>query len=550
MKQTKHHFIRFLGLMGNRIYIYAAAILTATIAHALIDVVGSYIYKDFCSFAERGSSEGIIEAVSIKLIIVAIMCFLNVFFIRIYNIEAKRATATVQKTIFDKAMRLPMSYYENHHSGDLVSKIIYDANSACEIYTGVLRRFLAPIISIVVYFIPMLCLCPQVTLCLFGINLVALVINSLMAGPMKKVGVEASKSNSKMTEALSNVLQGIDIIKMYDAKHQTVKRYQEENKDYVRTQKKFMFLNGALDSMNKCFDLICALAFLAVGVFFVEKGITTIGNLAAIYTMYGMFSWNFLQMGKYYPVLMNCLAYVERIFEFLEQEEEPTAYKTEIKQIHYDMKAYIDFSHITFGYNEERMILEDISMQIKKGKAVALTGETGRGKSTVAKLLLGFYGLNRGDIYINGESINKIGLEQVRHMIAYVPQEPYLFNMSIKENIRYGRLDATEEEIIEAAKIANAHGFILRQAEGYDTIVGERGGNLSGGERQRIAIARAILRNAPILLLDEATSALDNESEQLVQEALNHLMADRTTIMIAHRPTTIALADEEIKICS
>ena len=203
---------------------------------------------------------------------------------------------------------------------------------------------------------------------------------------------------------------------------------------------------------------------------------------------------------------------------------------------------------ISFSYDKERIILDDVSIQLKKGKAYALTGETGKGKSTIAKLLLGFYPLDKGNIYIEGTNVNVSGLKKIRDMIAYVPQEPYLFNMSIKENIRYGKIEATDEEIIAAAKIANAHGFILNQAEGYDTLVGERGDNLSGGERQRIAIARAILKNAPILLLDEATSALDNESEQLVQEALNRLMANRTTLMIAHRPSTIALADEEIRL--
>ena len=303
------------------------------------------------------------------------------------------------------------------------------------------------------------------------------------------------------------------------------------------------------DTQYACFNLICALAFLAVGVIFVEKGMTTVGDLAAIYTMYGMFSWHFLQIGRCYPILMNCIAYAERIFEFLAQDEEPEGYETgDTDTSEEEEKAYIDFKHLSFSYDKERIILDDVSIQLKKGKAYALTGETGKGKSTIAKLLLGFYPLDKGNIYIEGMNMNVSGLKKIRDMIAYVPQEPYLFNMSIKENIRYGKVEATDEEIIAAAKIANAHGFILNQAEGYDTLVGERGDNLSGGERQRIAIARAILKNAPILLLDEATSALDNESEQLVQEALNRLMANRTTLMIAHRPSTIALADEEIRL--
>lgn len=549
MKTSKGAFRPFMGLMGKRLPIYLIVILIMTITRALVDVYWSMIYKDFCILAEKGTMSGGILLIGKKVLVAILFYCITIFLMRIYNIEGKKATANVQKVIFEKAIKLPMSYYENHHSGDMISKLINDTQYACHIYTGVLRRFVAPVISVLVYLGPMFYLCPQLTSCLLLINFIALGFNMLMVKPMKDIGVAVSKINSKMAEALSNVLQGIDVIKVYDMDHMTVKHYQEANKSYVGIRKKEMILTGILEGMNACFNLICALAFLAIGVIFVEKGITTVGNLAAIYTMYGMFSWHFLQMGRCYPILMNCIAYAERIFEFLAQAEEPEAY--EIEGVYTNQegeKAYIDFKHMTFSYDKERMILDDVSMQLKKGKTYALTGETGKGKSTIAKLLLGFYPLNKGNIYIEGANMNVSGLKKIRDMIAYVPQEPYLFNISIKENIRYGKIEATDEEIIAAAKIANAHGFILNQAQGYDTLVGERGNNLSGGERQRIAIARAILKNAPILLLDEATSALDNESEQLVQEALNRLMANRTTLMIAHRSSTIALADEEIHL--
>lgn len=549
MKTSKGAFRPFMGLMGKRLPIYLIVILIMTITRALVDVYWAMIYKDFCILAEKGTMSGGIVLIGKKVLVAVLFYCITIFLMRIYNIEGKKATANVQKIIFEKAIKLPMSYYENHHSGDMISKLINDTQYACHIYTGVLRRFVAPVISVLVYLGPMFYLCPQLTSCLLLINFIALGFNMLMVKPMKDIGVAVSRINSKMAEALSNILQGIDVIKVYDMDHMTVKHYQEANKSYVSIRRKEMILMGILESMNACFNLICALAFLAIGVIFVEKGITTVGNLAAIYTMYGMFSWHFLQMGRCYPILMNCIAYAERIFEFLAEDEEPESY--EIEGIYTNQegeKAYIDFKHMTFSYNKGRMILDNVSMQLKKGKTYALTGETGKGKSTIAKLLLGFYPLDKGNIYIEGTNMNVSGLKKIRDMVAYVPQEPYLFNISIKENIRYGKIEATDEEIIAAAKIANAHGFILNQAQGYDTLVGERGNNLSGGERQRIAIARAILKNAPILLLDEATSALDNESEQLVQEALNRLMANRTTLMIAHRSSTIALADEEIHL--
>ncbi|MBR1471836.1 MAG: ATP-binding cassette domain-containing protein [Lachnospiraceae bacterium] len=208
---------------------------------------------------------------------------------------------------------------------------------------------------------------------------------------------------------------------------------------------------------------------------------------------------------------------------------------------------------ISFGYEGGRQLFSDFDLTVPEGQCVAITGESGRGKSTLAKLLLGFYPMHSGRIEVEGCNSNICPISGLREKIAYVPQEPYLFGVSIAENIAYGKSsvhpeDVPMEEIIAAAKIANAHEFIQKLPEGYQTIPGERGNTLSGGERQRIAIARAVIRNAPIFLLDEATSALDNESERLVNDALNRACKGRTTLMIAHRESTIALADEVVAI--
>jgi len=203
---------------------------------------------------------------------------------------------------------------------------------------------------------------------------------------------------------------------------------------------------------------------------------------------------------------------------------------------------------VDFAYTGGRKVLERFSMDVKKGSFTAITGESGSGKSTLAKLLLGFYPLEHGSISVNGKLYSDITLKEVREQIAYVPQEPYLYETTIAENIAYGRQGADREEIIKAAKAANAHDFIMKLPDGYDTLLGERGNTLSGGERQRIAIARAIIRNTPVILMDEATSALDNESETLVQEPIKALRGGRTIITIAHRPSSIAAADAVVQV--
>lgn len=204
--------------------------------------------------------------------------------------------------------------------------------------------------------------------------------------------------------------------------------------------------------------------------------------------------------------------------------------------------------NIVFSYDNERNVLDGFNLKVQKGVKTALVGASGSGKSTAAKLLMGFYRPLAGSIFIDGKNFSERTLAENRELIAYVPQEPYIYNMSIRENIRYGKPTATDDEITEAAKAANAHDFIAELPEGYDTIAGERGSRLSGGQRQRVAIARAIIKASPILLMDEATSALDNESEQLVAEAITRLAVDRTVIIIAHRQSTIDSADVVVGI--
>lgn len=535
-------FIRFMKLLSKRIHIYNISIVVMTMTHALFTVVSSYLLKGIVDMATNGSDEGlaalIIRNVSIGCLALMVWCAATI----IYNIEGKRGTAVVEKMVFSKAMKLPMSYYENHHSGDFISKLVYDTNIATDIYRSRLRRLVAPVMSVVVYLIPMFLLSWQVTLCLFTVNLVALIINSMFVKPMKKVGRQMSLNSGSMTERLTNLLQGIEMTKMFSAGPVIVEKYKDANDQFAQSQQSKSLLSACLESINTGFDLLCSLAFLGVGVYFVEQHTTTIGALTAIYAMYGAFSWHFLQIGRYVPELVNCISHAQRIFEFLDEQEEPDTYCIEAAA----GEGYIELENVSFSYTQDAPILQNFNLSVEKGTSVAITGSSGSGKSTLAKLLLGFYPPSSGKISIAGLPVSEMGLHKLRDMIAYVPQEPYIYNVSIQENISYGRPGATQEEIVQAAKVANAHDFILKQENGYDTVPGERGGKLSGGERQRIAIARAVLKNAPILLLDEATSALDNESEKLVQQALDNLMKDRTTIMIAHRPSTIASADRRV----
>ena len=567
--KTKGFFFGwFMSLMGKRLPIYLFAIVLSSVGMAVARVALAWISEIIVTAAQKGDATGVLVKVILAFGLYVFSNFMWRTGIVRYNIEAKHGIAKVEKMIFSKAMRLPMSYYEEHHSGDFISRLTFDTERAGDIYGSRLRRLSSAVISAIVYFIPMFYYSPQLTFCLLAVSLLSFVGNSLFLKPMKEAGSKLAGKNSTMTENLTNILAGMEVAKMFPVGKCMLKDYQESNEVYSNIQKKTNRLNAGLESMNVMFDLLGALAFLGLGVWFVSKNMVSVGALTAVYTLYGSFRWVFLEIGKYLPQMMNCLANVERLYEFLGLEEEPEQYvldetvagsgeqsakNAQGETFDADADRYaVVVDNLSFSYDENRTILKEVSFKVEKGKCLALVGESGCGKSTLAKLLLGFYKPKSGKICILGKDCTSSTLWEMRDFISYVPQEPYLYDVSIAENIAYGRSNVSPEEvpmedIIAAAKAANAHEFIMKLPEGYQTVPGERGTKLSGGERQRIAIARAVLRNAPILLLDEATSALDNESERLVNEAINRISKERTTIMIAHRQSTIAMAEE---VCS
>lgn len=550
MEKKTNTFFWFMGLMGKRLPIYLLAILISSIGQSGGKVANSYLVKNIVTAAQEKRGDGILLSVFLNFMVIFLMQLLWRFGIIRYNIEAKRGIAKVEKMVFSKAMRLPMSYYEKNHSGDFMSKLIYDTERSGDIYGSRLRRLSAAIISAVVYLIPMLYYSVEMTICLLVISLLSFAVNGLFTEPMKRTGREASKKNAVMTEKLTNILSGMEMTKIFSAGEKLIRGYDEANEEYSRVQLKTGRQGAALESLNCFFDLTGSLAFLGLGIWFISQGKITLGELTAIYTIYGSFRYVFLEIGKYLPQMMNYVANAEQLRLFLQQDEERES-NMMLETAEPETAVLVD--NISFSYDGERDILKDCSLKIRKGSFTAITGASGCGKSTLAKLLLGFYPPGAGAIRFGGSENKQLSLDEVRSRIAYVPQEPYLYEVSIAENIAYGKSntnpeDVPMEEIISAAKAANAHDFIMKLPDGYNTVPGERGNKLSGGEKQRIAIARAVIKNAPVLLLDEATSALDNESERLINEALDRICRERTTIMIAHRSSTIAMADTVLQI--
>lgn len=562
-------FLRTMRTMGKRRFMYYGSILGMSITFAMFSVMEAFLMKIVVDIAQKGEWDRLIGSVAI-IVITGVIVLLGYRFACIrYNVEAKRIYGKLYEQVLSHEMKLPCEYYENHHSGEMLSKVSFDLGRMGDIFGSRFRRVVMPFIMVVVFLVPMFVLSWQLTLCLVAVNTALIGVTMVLTGPLKILSKKMSESNSIMTKHITDLIQGIIQVRMFPAGRKTVDRYNEEADVYaVKSDKRNLF-SSLLECANTGFDLICNLVFLALGILFVQKGYTTLGAIAAIYTMYGRFSRQFLQMGKYIPELIAYLTYAQNIFDFLDEktEEEMLNHQEFNKErLHNEINNScghnnifnnadysVKISDLTFSYikdenNTPVVVLDNYNERIKSGEFVAVTGASGSGKTTLSKLLMGFYKPDSGMIEVCGNNLDDISLSAGRSFFALVPQDAILFNMSIMDNIRMGRLDATEAEIIEAAKMANAHQFITEFTDGYDTVVGEKGMSVSGGQRQRIAIARAILKNAPIMLMDEATSALDNESERAVNETLQNLKGRMTIIMIAHRTSTIQMADRVISL--
>ena len=558
-------FLRTMRTMGKRRFMYYGSILGMSITFAMFSVMEAFLMKIVVDIAQKGEWDRLISSVVI-IVITGVIVLLGYRFACIrYNVEAKRIYGKLYEQVLSHEMKLPCKYYENHHSGEMLSKVSFDLGRMGDIFGSRFRRVVMPFIMVVVFLVPMFALSWQLTLCLVAVNTVLIGVTMVLTGPLKSLSKKMSESNSIMTKHITDLIQGIIQVRMFQAGRKTVDRYNEEADVYaVKSDKRNMF-SSLLECANTGFDLICNLVFLALGILFVQKGYTTLGAIAAIYTMYGRFSRQFLQMGKYIPELIAYLTYAQNIFDFLDEKTEEVMLNrqefnkerlhNEINNScgHNNIDYSVNISNLTFSYikdenNTPVVVLDNYNERIKSGEFVAVTGASGSGKTTLSKLLMGFYKPDSGMIEVCGNNLDDISLSAGRSFFALVPQDAILFNMSIMDNIRMGRLDATEAEIIKAAKMANAHQFITEFTDGYDTVVGEKGMSVSGGQRQRIAIARAILKNAPIMLMDEATSALDNESERAVNETLQNLKGRMTIIMIAHRTSTIQMADRVISL--
>ncbi len=479
-------------------------------------------------------------------VVVLVISMAKCFITYTYMYHVRQIMARLRMRVMTHLFHLPISYFEGHHTADSIQKLCFNVEDIKTSLANRHQKIISPVIIGTSAIVIIMLLDPWIGLMVVALSVVSVKINMILSKPLRGMAVRIQKLFALCTESLTDILAGIDIIKMFSGARVMTERYFDVNTDLsVNTMKRFRRMSD-VHAVEWVFGFLCNIVILLIGVFMSFAGLVDFGTVVAILSLQNMVSFFLSNIGSASESLIDAFVLADRVFEVLDQPIQTELYKND--KIDIGCASSIEhcgimISDAVFSYDDSEKVLSGVDIIIDKGKTAALVGESGGGKSTIVKLLLGFYQLNSGIIGVLGKSLSDYTLEELRENIAYVPQDAYLFTTSIKENIRYGRINASDEEIVEAAKSAYAHEFIMAFPNGYDTLVGERGESLSGGQRQRIAIARAFIRNAPILLLDEATSALDSESERLVQKGIEALMGGRTTLIVAHRLSTIEKAD-------
>lgn len=453
----------------------------------------------------------------------------------------------LRKTAFDKISFLHIGYFSNERKGDILSKLTNDVQEIENSVVNSLKVAFREPATIVVYFIVLFIMSYKLTLFTIVFLPVSGYIISAIAKRLKKKANESQESLGKVVGIIDETLSGMRVIKAFNARKYVSDKFGQEIKNYADININMARKNELASPLSEFMGIFVVSIILLYGGSMVLNETSSLD--ASGFLTYIIIFTQVLTPAKAisnsFSTIQRGLASGERIFKIIDIEPEIKDLPNAKKII--EFKDAIDFKNVFFAY-EKDTVLKNININIKKGKTIALVGPSGGGKSTISDLIPRFYDPTKGEILIDGISIKEYETESVRKLMGIVTQESILFNDTIFNNIAFGLTDAQQEDVEKAAKIANAHDFIINTEKGYQTEIGERGSKLSGGQRQRISIARAVLKNPPILIMDEATSALDSESEMLVQEALTNLMKNRTSIVIAHRLSTIQHADEILVI--
>lgn len=494
--------------------------------------------KVFNDYVKTNNIEMIIIIGLVMLFLYFVRMLLR-FFVQYYgHVMGVRMQAQMRSDMFAHLEELPYSYYDEHETGKIMSRMTNDLQNVSELAHHGPENFFICGVMVVGSFIYLFTVNWILTLIIFACVPILVTISLIMRKKMRDAFTENRKNVATINQSLESSISGIRVTKAFTNKEKELEKFEKGNLDYVKSRSKAYKAMGMFHSSTSfvmdIFNVVCIVfgAILALS----EKFPLALEDYMAFAVSISLFINPLTTLINFVEQYQDGTTGFKRFLEIMDEKVE-TENPNAISNI--KLEGNISFENVSFSYETNSNVLNDVSFNINKGETIALVGESGGGKTTICHLIPNFYKVSEGSIKIDGININDISFKTLRKSIGIVQQDVFLFNGTIKENILYGKLDATDEEVIEAAKKANIYDYVLSLPEGFNTIIGERGVKLSGGQKQRLSIARVFLKNPPILILDEATSALDNTTELLIQDALNELCKGRTTIVVAHRLSTI-----------
>ena len=454
---------------------------------------------------------------------------------------AQKITYKIRNDLTHKINRLPMKYFDKRTNGEVLSIITNDVDTLSIGLNQSITQIITSICTIIGILVMMFSISWEMTI-------VSLLILPISAGILKKVIGKSQKYFVKQQEYLGHVngqveevYGGHNIVKVFGREEEVIKEFERENEELYKSGWKSQFLSGLMHPLMNFVGNLGYVAVAILGGYFAVKGRITVGNIQSFIQYNKQFTQPIGQVAQISSTIQSMIAAAERIFEFLEENEEAEDIKNPVSSE--GLNGNIKFEHVHFGYDPEKTIINDFNADIKDGQKIAIVGPTGAGKTTMVKLLMRFYDVNSGEILIDGHNIKGFKRGELRKMFGMVLQDTWLYGGTIRDNIRYSNPEATDSEVIEAAKAAHVHHYIKTLSKGYDAMINEESSNISAGQKQLLTIARVILADPKILILDEATSSIDTRTEQQIQAAMDNLMKGRTSFIIAHRLSTIKNAD-------
>ncbi len=509
---------------------------------SVIDLIYPYISRQFIDVYIPTRNLNMMFKMTIFLLIIFIFRYILQYIVTYWgHVLGIRMEADMRKELFSHLQKLSLKFYDNNRVGYLMSRIVNDLNDISELAHHGPEEVFISVVTILGAFIVMLSMNWVLALASFLMVPVMIIFSVKLRGKMYQRFLDNRIKIAEINSQIEESLSGIRVVKSFTNEAYEEEKFDQGNQRFCKSRERAMEAMAQFDSGINFFNNMIELITIAAGAYLIYLNRLTAGELIAFLIYVNMFMRPIRRIANLNEQYQRAMTGFGRFQEILAVKPDIVEAENPIELK--NVRGEIEYKDVSFSYDNDSRVLDRINLKIHPGETVAFVGPSGAGKTTLCNLLPRFYEIDKGAIYIDGQNIREISLRSLRANIGIVQQDVFLFNGTVRDNIAYGRPDATEEEIIEAAKNAAAHDFIMELSNGYDTEIGERGVKLSGGQKQRLSIARTFLKNPPILILDEATSSLDNESERIIQQSLDRLAKGRTTLIIAHRLSTVQNAD-------